>query len=60
MTKEKPLEHGDEQPKVDDLELDDNHAEDVAGGDKAASGRVEIHDISITKTVDKPSTSLML
>lgn len=59
MTKEKPLEHGDEQPELEDLELDDNHAEDVAGGDKAAGGRVEIHDISITKTVDKPSTSLM-
>ena len=61
MTKEKqPSEHGDEQPKLGDLELDVNHAEEVAGGDKTGSGRVEIHDLSITKSVDKSSPSLLL
>jgi hypothetical protein len=58
MTEKKSPEHGDE-PRSEDLELDENHAKDVAGGDKAASGHVEIHDISITKTVDKSSPSLM-
>ena len=58
MTEKKPPEHGDE-PRSEDLELDDNHAKDVAGGDKAASGHVEIHDLTFTKTVDKSSPSLM-
>ena len=48
MTEKKPPEHGDE-PRSEDLELDDNHAKDVAGGDKAASGHVQLHDLSFTK-----------
>lgn len=54
MTEKKPPEHGDE-PRSEDLELDDNHAKDVAGGDKAASGHVQLHDLSVTKYVDKAS-----
>ena len=58
MTEKKPPEHGAE-PRSEDLELDDSHAKDVAGGDKAISGRVEIHDLTITKYVDKSSPTLM-
>ena len=50
MTEMKPPEHGDE-PRSEDLELDDNQAKEVAGGDKAGSGHAEIHDFTITKTV---------
>ena len=54
MTEKKPPEHGDE-PRSEDLELDYSHPKDVAGGDKAASGRVEIHEFTIMKMVDKSS-----
>ncbi len=59
MTEKKPPERGGE-PGSEDLELDENHAKEVAGGDKAGSGHVEIHDFTFTKTVDKSSPSLFL
>ena len=48
-------EHEHELPDGD-LELADDQADQIGGGDKGSTGRANISDLPVTKYVDKPST----
>ena len=49
--------HG-EQTANEDLEVNDEAADQVRGGDGNTSSQVSVHDLQITKSVDKSSTNL--